>query len=250
MEKIAVLADIHGNAMALAAVLENARDQGATAIVNLGDILYGPLEPRRTYDLLLQEAAGAITIRGNQDRMLCDAQASNLEENPTLAYVIEDLGSEPLKWIEALPETALINDEVFLCHGTPNDDEIYLTEDVSEGYPRVHDEEEILKRLGGCDYPVIACGHSHLPRLIHLSGGRMILNPGSVGLPAYSDENPCPHRMETFAPLAAYAILQKIHSQWQVEFIRVPYAWSLAAEKALLLGRYDWAHGLKTGRVM
>jgi predicted phosphodiesterase len=250
MEKIAVLADIHGNAMALAAVLENARDRGATAIVNLGDILYGPLEPRHTYDLLLREAAGAITIRGNQDRILYEAQDDTLEENPTMAYVIEDLGSEPLKWLKALPESALINDEVFLCHGCPNDDESYLTEDVSEGYPRVYAEEQIRKYLGGCIFPVIACGHSHLPRLVRLASGQIILNPGSVGLPAFSDEHPSPHRMETFAPFASYAMLEKSHALWQVEFIKVSYDWSLAAEKALLLGRYDWAHGLKTGRVM
>ena len=46
-EKLGVIADIHGNALALEAVLQDAQHRGARRFVNLGDIIYGPLQPLR-----------------------------------------------------------------------------------------------------------------------------------------------------------------------------------------------------------
>ena len=58
--KFAILSDIHGNRWALAAVLEDAKRRGITRFINLGDILYGPLKPLETYDLL--KTVDAVTI--------------------------------------------------------------------------------------------------------------------------------------------------------------------------------------------
>jgi hypothetical protein len=49
---IALISDIHGNLPALRAVVEDARLQGVNRFLNLGDILYGPLWPRETFELL------------------------------------------------------------------------------------------------------------------------------------------------------------------------------------------------------
>jgi predicted phosphodiesterase len=50
--KFAIISDIHSNAYALQAVLDDISTRGANHIVNLGDTLYGPLAPRATYNLL------------------------------------------------------------------------------------------------------------------------------------------------------------------------------------------------------
>jgi predicted phosphodiesterase len=50
--KIAVLSDIHGNVWALQAVLDDAKRRAVEKFINLGDILYGPLKPRETFELL------------------------------------------------------------------------------------------------------------------------------------------------------------------------------------------------------
>jgi len=55
--------------------------------------------------------------------------------------------------------------------------------------------EELSETLAGVSERVILCGHSHVPRKISLPDGRMVVNPGSVGLPAYADEEPYPHVM-------------------------------------------------------
>lgn len=65
--RLAVLADIHGNVLALDAVLEDmARRGGADLTVNLGDSVSGPLWPRETMERL--EALSQPTVRGNHDR--------------------------------------------------------------------------------------------------------------------------------------------------------------------------------------
>jgi hypothetical protein len=98
-QRIAVLADIHANVWALEAVLADVRKQCVDVLWNLGDILYGALKPRATYDLL-RSTDIALTIRGNQDREL-------YEPNPDsrARWIIRDLGAEPIDWLRGLPAT-------------------------------------------------------------------------------------------------------------------------------------------------
>jgi predicted phosphodiesterase len=245
--RIGVLADIHANAWALEAVLADARRQGVTVLFNLGDILYGPLRPRVTYDLLRRHEV-LLTIRGNQDRQIYEAGPGECASNPTLDYVIQDLRAEPILWLKSLPATAVFEDEILLCHGTPSNDETYLLEDVVSGHPVVKAEPEIVRLLGDVRWPVIVCGHSHIPRLVRLESRQIVVNPGSVGLAAYSDPLPVPHAMETHSPYASYAILAKGAAGWDVAFRKVAYDWTAAARAAAELGRADWARGIFTGR--
>jgi putative phosphoesterase len=238
---IGILADIHGNAWALEAVLADAKRRGIEKFVDLGDVLYGPLAPRRTYELL--RAVNLVAaVKGNQDRFVVSGAAGNA----TLDWVRADLGSEPVAWLDALPATAIYG-EWLLCHGSPLSDMEYLLEDVCEaGRPLVRADADIVKRLAGVENALVLCGHTHVPRLVMLSNGRQqVLNPGSVGLPAYDDESPVPHLMETYSPHASYAV-------WDdgvVSFHRVPYDWEAAAAKAKELGREDWARGIAAGRM-
>ena len=241
--RIALLADIHANVWALEAVLADVRKQGVDALWNLGDILHGDLKPRATYDLL-RSTDFALTIRGNQDRELYESNP-----DPRTQWMIHDLGEDAIDWVRGLPATAVFEDEVLLCHGSPTDDLCYLLEDVASGHPVVRDEEEIVRLLAGTAQPVIVCGHTHIPRLVRLTNGQTIVNPGSVGLVAYSDDTPVPHAMENYSPDASYAILEKTPSGWDATFRHVPYDTREASRTAAELGRSDWAHQIATGRV-
>jgi len=163
--------------------------------------------------------------------------------------VINDLGEEPIQWLDTLPPTAIFEEEVFLCHGTPASDETYLLEDVASGRPMIRPESEILRLVKGVRHPVLVCGHTHIPRLVSLANGQMIVNPGSVGLPAYSDAAPVPHGMETYSPHASYSILTKTGATWDVSFQKVAYDYEPASQCAASLGRNDWARAIATGRV-
>ncbi|MBI2333999.1 MAG: metallophosphoesterase, partial [Chloroflexi bacterium] len=75
----------------------------------------------------------------------------------------------------------------------------------------------------------------------------LIINPGSVGLPAYEDETPEHHVMETGSHHARYAILEYKNDDWQVELITVAYDHQQAAKQARKNGRPDWEYALQTG---
>jgi diadenosine tetraphosphatase ApaH/serine/threonine PP2A family protein phosphatase len=92
----------------------------------------------------------------------------------------------------------------------------------------------------------MVCGHTHIQRIVDVGDNTVIVNPGSVGLPAYNDEVPEPHVIESGSPHARYAILQH-DDKWTVELISVPYDFQKAADRARNNGRLDWAIALETG---
>ena len=147
-----------------------------------------------------------------------------------------------------LPFDKQVNEDVYLCHGTPKSDLIYLLEDVSKGHALLRSDSEIIDLLAGQESKLICCGHTHTPRAVHLSSGQLIVNPGSVGLQAYSDEEPVVHSMENFNHHASYSIVEKVNSAWVVQNIKVPYDYQLAVNESKKRNRSDWVHFLSTGR--
>ena len=244
--KIAVISDIHGNVFALKAVLDDLKKRDVDKIVNLGDIFYGPIAPKETYDLLQQYEI--VTIQGNQDRQVSEAQPDEIINNPTMAFVVGQLKGEPLQWLRSLPHELHLSDDVYLCHGGPGDDLLYFLENVESGYPVVRSDTEISSMLKGESASLILCGHTHVPRSVSLASGQLIVNPGSVGLPAYADDLPVSHRMENYAPHATYAIIEKQQYDWRIEHFKIPYEVDLAVQQCEKLQRNDWTGFLKTGR--
>ena len=244
--RIAVLSDIHSNVFALEAVVSDARHRGAELMLNLGDIFYGPIAPRATFDLLSEYEL--VTIRGNQDRQLYEATDEEIGSNPTLQFVLDDLGKAPVDWLKTLPFDFKLDEEIYLCHGTPANDMEYLLENVETGFARLRSDREIVDLLGGQRSSLIICGHTHKPRTVLLQPGQLIVNPGSVGLPAYTDDDPVVHCMENFSPHASYAIIEKGEAGWTVQHILVPYDYQKAANEAKKRNREDWAFFLTTGR--
>jgi predicted phosphodiesterase len=68
--RFAAIADVHGNYLALEAVVADIRAQGIGEIVNLGDMASGPLDAGRTMEALM--ALDAVHVLGNHDRYLID----------------------------------------------------------------------------------------------------------------------------------------------------------------------------------
>lgn len=244
--RIAVLSDIHSNIFALEAVIADIKTRGADVIINLGDILYGPIAPKATFDLLMEH--DFTTIRGNQDRQIYESTPWEAASNPTMGFVLEDLGASPLDWMRELPSHCQLTDDIFLCHGAPDDDCIYLLEEIESGLPQLRPDKEIVKLLNGQASGLVLCGHTHISRVVATSSNQLIVNPGSVGLPAYTDDEPVTHSMESFSHHAAYAVIERSGNNWAIQQIRVDYDFRKAAAQAKLRKRNDWAHFLATGR--
>ncbi len=241
--RLAVLSDIHSNVFALEAVISDAKKHSIDVMVNLGDVLYGPIAPRATFDLLMKHEF--VTICGNQDRQIYEATN---DENPTMQFILKDLGGKPVEWMKSLPFDKQLNDDVYLCHGTPVNDLTYLLEDIKRGYASLRSDSEIIKLLNGQHSKLICCGHTHTPRTVNLSTGQLIVNPGSVGLQAYTDDEPVVHSMENFCSHSSYSIIEKSSHGWVVQHIKVPYDVDLAVNECKKRNRLDWVHFLTTGR--
>lgn len=240
METVAVLSDIHGNRWALEAVLADIDRQGIISILNLGDVFYGPLDPAGTADMLLQR--DIPTVRGNEDRMLLETG----DPSETVRFTLDRLQDEHLAWLASLPLQLRIED-ILMFHASPDSDTDYFLWHVSGrgAVPRV--PKPVTDWAGGDSASLILCGHDHVPASLTLANGTMVVNPGSVGLPAYQDDTPFPHGMQTGSPHARYAVVRETGSGWKVSSVSVIYDWDAAAAAAEKNGRSDWAKWLRTG---
>lgn len=251
-KRLAILSDIHGNLPALEAVLAEAARSNVDMIVNLGDILSGPLWPAETADRLM--ALDLPTIAGNHERQVLTQPSEQMSQSD--AQTLPLLSVRHKAWLASLPATRWIDDGVFCCHGTPTSDLIYLTDTTESGHARhgapgirAATRDELASRLGGTSAALVLCGHSHVPRLMRL-GSTLVLNPGSVGLQAFFDDHGHPHRVESGNPLARWALVEStVGAGWRVEFRATPYDWDSAATRAEQQGRPDWADALRTGFV-
>jgi predicted phosphodiesterase len=243
--RIAALSDIHGNLFALDAVLADIRRRGVDLTVNLGDILSGPLLPRETADRLM--SLDLPTIRGNHERQVLSLSPERM--GPSDRYAADTITDAQREWIAALPPMLQPVADVFMCHATPyNDVDCYL-EDLVDGELRPAPIGSIEERTRGCDASLILCGHSHIPRLLRLSSGQIVVNPGSVGIQAYEGHDPGPHVVEVGSPHARYAVIERTAQGWLAQLVAIPYDWERAAQLAAERTRPDWERALRTGFV-
>ena len=107
----------------------------------------------------------------------------------------------------------------------------------------------IASRLAGIGSArVVLCGHTHTPRIV-TAGGVLVVNPGSIGMPAYTDDGAPPHAIETGAPHARYAVVTRGPGDaWSAELRAVAYDWDRAARQAAANGRPAVARWTATGR--
>jgi putative phosphoesterase len=245
--RVALISDIHGNRWALDAVLDHIAGQRVDAIWNLGDILSGPLKPAATAEMLMPLALP--TIAGNCERQLlaCDGHAGGASDQ----FAFDHIEAHHRDWVRGLPATLAPHANVLLCHGTPRSDHEPMLETVEIDGQRPASSAEIEGRAGGFAARLIACGHTHVPRMARTLDGRVIVNPGSVGLPAYDEPNPLTrpelYYVENGSPHASYAIVEEADEGWQVSFHRIAYDWESAAACAERNHRPEWAHALRTG---
>ncbi|MCY0387423.1 metallophosphoesterase family protein [Robbsia sp. Bb-Pol-6] len=244
--RVAAISDIHGNLPALQAILGHIRTQNVDLVVNLGDIASGSLYPSQTGDFL--SPLGYPTIKGNHERQLLAGVVVNMGESD--AYTYRQLRQDQLEWIENLPTSLRIAQDVLLVHGTPASDLEYFLETVTSDGCRQATQQEVEARAGTADgEELILCGHTHIQRSVQLSDGRLVVNPGSVGLQAYSDVHPFPHKIETGSPHARYAIATRLATRWTVEFHSVEYDWASAADVCRVNGRPSWATPVSAGLI-
>lgn len=228
MDQLAVIADTHGNSWALKAVLEDIARRGIEQTANLGDTADADMDPAGAIALMMQYEVPSI--------------AGNYE-----TFRPDQISPEQETWLKSLPKTLDLGD-VFCCHGTPTSDSEELIEEITFNRIELAPVELIAERLGDVRHDVILCAHKHVPRMVMLPKGQLIVNPGSVGLPAYWNDEPMLHTVQAGSPHTRYAILNRTTHGWSVDHIALPYRWQEAAAAARKSGRNDRAEFIETGR--
>jgi predicted phosphodiesterase len=241
--RIAIVSDIHGNLLALEAVVRDFERRGVDAVLNLGDSLSGPLLPLETAQFLM--ARDWVHLRGNHERQVLTQRPG--EWCPADAYAHAQLTAREFAWMASLEPCMPFGGELLLCHATPASDLEYFLETVEPGSARMATAHEVQTRLGEVKAQVVACGHTHRPRVLRSPAGQLIVNPGSVGLQAYDDAHPYPHVIENGSPDARYAIVERVRGDWVASLIAVPYEHEAMARLAQVRGQLDWVHALRTG---
>ena len=236
--RLAIISDIHGNLVALEAVLADLQRLAPDVVVNLGDCVTSPLWPRETFELL--ETLRLPTVRGNHDRWLSEVPGEKMSS--TVRYTHEALLPIQRAALHGLPPSLELERGILAVHGTPLSDVDYLLEEAIDGRLSLVTATTLARRLGNVQAGLVLCGHSHLQHAALAPGNRLVVNPGSVGCPRYAD-NDEPFIAEAGSPHARYAVATRRAGRWSVEMVALDYDWSAVVERARRNERADWAAG-------
>ncbi len=217
--RIAIISDIHGNCVALDAVLADIREQSVDQLVCLGDAIQGGAQPAETVARL--RALACPIVMGNADAWLLTGENTGTEpiterQTAVRAWSLAQLTAEDCDFIRSFQPTISLEVSAewrLLCfHGSPRSfDDIILPETP---------DEEAMRLLRPQPGQALAGGHTHRQQIRSL-GTALFLNPGSVGVPV---SLPLSGGVMPRTPWAEYAII----GAWDdgrvgVEFRRIPY---------------------------
>ena len=206
--RTALIADIHGNLVALDAVLGDIGRRSADRVVCLGDVAATGPQPRQAIERMAE--LGCDVVMGNTDEWLIEPRDESIEDDDTRRIVEidlwahEQLGEHHLDRLRDY-QPLLELDGLLCYHGSPRSNTDVLLP--------ITPEAELAAMLDGHDEAIMAGGHTHMP-MLRRHGPSLIVNPGSVGMPfEHASEG-------TFRnpPWAEYAIA----GSGEVEFHRVP----------------------------
>ncbi len=224
MNRVALFGGVYSNHIALAALIDDAKNRGAEAIFCLGDLgAFGP-NPDKVFPLL--RGNHIWVVQGNYDNSIgndfadCQCGYTDPKDNffakISYDYTYRNTAKENKRWMRDLPSEIRLkmgNKKILLCHGSPRKTNEFIWETTSS--------TAFLERLcDGHDVDVIVTTHTGLHWHRALSGDRHFLNCGVIGRPANDG------RLNVW-----YALLEIRGDAVQIELVPLEYDWrSLAAE--------------------
>ena len=194
--KIAILSDIHGNMIALNAVMDDIQKNGCDKTFFLGDYALAGPEPAPTVDycMHLNTYNNIEMIQGNTDKMIAeynDDMYNNLSSAaPIMANALREdvkiLNDNQKAFLRDLPPYKLLTEEgvkILLVHGSPRRN----NEDILPDTP----PQEVEEMVKDCEATVILCGHTHIPCGFQTLSKKTVINVGSVGRPFTENPKSC-----------------------------------------------------------
>ncbi|MRH42726.1 YfcE family phosphodiesterase [Aquibacillus halophilus] len=181
--RIAFISDIHGNAIALEAVLENINKKQVDKVLVLGDIAYRGPEPKRSIELI--QKLYTTVIKGNADEWIVRGVQEGEVPNKVLElmnkernWTVSQLAQTDIDYLANLPTELAFEEEgisFHAFHATPNS----LFDVV---LPNTADDKIEETMMTDKTADIYLYGHIHKPYIRYING-KTIINLGSVGLP-------------------------------------------------------------------
>ena len=181
--RIALISDIHGNDVALDAVLADIARSGVDEVLCLGDV--ATLGPNPNEAIARLRDLGCRCVLGNHDEFLLDAElVATYTSAPPLVAAIDwcraRTSAEELSWLRSFERVITLDLEggqrLLLFHGSPRSH----MEDLLATTPAEALNEALDGYLG--THALMAGGHTHI-QMLRQHEGTLLLNPGSVGMP-------------------------------------------------------------------
>ncbi len=232
--RIGLIADIHGNCIALDAVLTDLSRLAVDDLICLGDVAALGPQPREVMARL--RALGCPVVMGNTDAWLLASPSitgADAIDRATTRWCVAQLTDEDRASVSAFPaviERPLEKGRTLLCfHGSPRS----FDETIIATTP----DDDLDEILHGYDAAIMAGGHTHMPMLRRYHD-RQIINPGSVGLPGVGSVRPFNRDVHW----AEYAVLDVDDDQTRVSFHRtaLDVETMIAAAYASGMPEPDW----------
>lgn len=208
--KIAFISDIHGNAAALEAVLEDIKKRGVEKTFVLGDLCFRGSEPKRTLDLV--RSLNTDIIKGNADESVVrgiregevPGQAFEMM-NKERDWTYSKLSEEEIEYLKNLPEELNLeygDVKIHALHAIPNS--------LFEMVQPFESDEFLTEKLMSKDADIYIYAHIHKPYIRYIDG-KSIVNTGSVGLPFDGEKK------------ASYFIMDINENSFNTTIVRVEY---------------------------
>lgn len=216
--RVALVADIHGNLVALDAVLERLANENIDVIVSLGDVAsWGP-QPAETLDRLRE--IGSLNVMGNTDEWVLDPKPHAIRDadtprvNHIELWCIEHLTPDHKDFLRTFRRTVeipLTGSMSMLCyHGSPRTPRDFLRATTPD--------LEVDAMLGGHAQAVMVGGHTH-EQMLRRHRECILINAGSVGQASEWGHN----TGRRHYPWAEYAVVTAENGAVEVELGRVPF---------------------------
>lgn len=213
--RVALISDIHGNLVALDAVLADIHRSQVDQIVCLGDVpALGP-QPREVLARL--QELDCPCVMGNHDLHFLDPDSAHelghwiTEVTAWCADRLSHADLDFLRSFRPLIEIPLGPQATLLCyHGSPRSSEDRILATTPD--------EELDTMLDGHGATVMAGGHNHV-QMVRRHQGQPIVDVGSVGAPF--TEMPF-KSWPRFMPWAEYAIIHWVDGVLSIDLRRVP----------------------------
>jgi len=179
--RLAIISDIHGNDIALRAVLDDIIKSGVDLIVCLGDVATLGVSPEVCMEMLRE--LDCMFVMGNHDEFL-------LTPDLIKTYITQPVIVDSVSWCR----DRLVKDHFALLRSFKQSIEINLDGAGAllcvHGSPRSHMDnvlsitppDDLDALFEGHDAAFVACGHTHI-QMLRQHRGRLFVNPGSVGCP-------------------------------------------------------------------